>query len=60
MLALALLAAVVAVSYPVATVLVAAIALAATSAVKTVRDHRRRENRTRTVCVPNTGVCVET
>lgn len=54
-LALALLGAMVAVAYPVATVLTAAFALAARSAV---RSHRRRST-TRTVCVPKTGVCVE-
>ncbi len=54
-----LVAVLLAVSYPVlfATVLVTVVATAVTVVVGV--DFRRRHGRSRTVCVPRTGVCVE-
>jgi hypothetical protein len=57
-----LLAAVFATAYPVAVVSIAVGAVIARKLVLTVRrlqQRRRREGRSRHVCIPMTGVCVE-
>jgi hypothetical protein len=51
-----------AVSYPMAALAVLALALAGRPIVRAVRERlreRRREGRTRSVCVPAIGVCLE-
>lgn len=51
-----------ALSYPVAAAVVATVAIAARTAVRQLRHARGRESSgdARTVCIPNTDVCIET